>query len=728
MRQQCTKLDTEICFHNSVLGSPLTAASISLPFATSVFATSPVVATSLLFATLATRAQADSPLHQDISDTSPAGSLVESDVNLMLTEQKRDYTCFDGQFCPVAIAAFQDLLFLLCTHRWKTSSAQGQKFVRDEQLPYFGCMPEEEVHNSLFDLIDDAVPSSEETANKIRVLAEVVISSNSNLAAIINALQKAFRAVSQIMSLSATGGVSSVTRSSYSSKFFNWKMLRDPDCLSISWSESLELREDEKDPSFVEFIVFHCGYDLLRQGVMLDSSDARWIGTPGFRSYTQTYMSLTDPGDGHIFGMTCRARWLKGALCHVEHLERLNNLARSEIESYRVPSMFEFARVHLHTGNTAPNTYFVGRKGADSESAEFGYDFIKIVNLTAAACTAAFQLGAAEAKIAMDGLTSSQMVAYMRSLSRHVLRNHKQVLSCAFNINMPFTDDLTPPNEDGSFKVISNQMQIGRRGIDIAALAGAQKVTFDGAGDSAKSLLMPHSRKVPSQCIIVQLKFQNVLELVHLAHQSGLTTYMSAGFKFAHIADTVLSGVDGIGIGGAQVLRYMDNVSGQHGPYTEENIDRINEQRDNAANSVCGRGVHLLTRLDRMFFEGSITAKEEAVRPLLYTALYEEEEEKIANFLKMPMSEVIMSLPDDGKSPTLGVAGRLLRLSQPLIRGQIDREALGDEKEAYAYYSSQSWVNLRKLYRQDRAFVRDDLQYTVNAAPYCKMVPYTRDD
>jgi hypothetical protein len=42
---------------------------------------------------------------------------------------------------------------------------------------------------------------------------------------------------------------------------------------------------------------------------------------------------------------------------------------------------------------------------------------------------------------------------------------------------------------------------------------------------------------------------------------------MSAGFKFKEIADAVLSGVDGIGIGGAQILRYMDGISGMHGPY-----------------------------------------------------------------------------------------------------------------------------------------------------------------
>jgi hypothetical protein len=117
---------------------------------------------------------------------------------------------------------------------------------------------------------------------------------------------------------------------------------------------------------------------------------------------------------------------------------------------------------------------------------------------------------------------------------------------------------------------------------------------------------------------ILQLTLENALELVHLAHEVGLTTYMSAGFKLgSHIGDAVLSGVDGIGIGGAQILRYMDSKTGHQGPCecgdgevlllfkadngttdTEEFIDKIDQERDEAARSVRGRGVLLLCRLD----------------------------------------------------------------------------------------------------------------------------------
>lgn len=242
-------------------------------------------------------------------------------------------------------------------------------------------------------------------------------------------------------------------------------------------------------------------------------------------------------------------------------LERPQNLPRKLIESYRIPSILDFARTRLHTGMEAPNTYFVGRALKDSCSGSFEHDFIKIVNITSAAATAAFQLGAAECKVSMDGLTTSQMIAYMRALSAHALRHHRQYLSAAFNLNHPVVDNLRPRTDDGDMRVLSDRMDIGRRGVELAALGGFDKVTWDGAADS-----------YPSQCIILQLGFQNALELVHRAHSVGLVTYMSAGFKFHNIADAVLTGVDGIGIGGAQILRHMDGVSGMHGPYVSTRV------------------------------------------------------------------------------------------------------------------------------------------------------------
>lgn len=52
--------------------------------------------------------------------------------------------------------------------------------------------------------------------------------------------------------------------------------------------------------------------------------------------------------------------------------------------------------------------------------------------------------------------------------------------SAAFNLNTPIVDDL-----NGVY--ISKPMNIGRRAIELAALGGFDKVTWDGASDSYPS-------------------------------------------------------------------------------------------------------------------------------------------------------------------------------------------------------------------------------------------------
>ena len=52
-------------------------------------------------------------------------------------------------------------------------------------------------------------------------------------------------------------------------------------------------------------------------------------------------------------------------------LERPQNLPRDSIESYRIPSILDFARTRLHTGSESPNTYFVGRALRDSKDRTF---------------------------------------------------------------------------------------------------------------------------------------------------------------------------------------------------------------------------------------------------------------------------------------------------------------------------------------------------------------------
>lgn len=227
-----------------------------------------------------------------------------------------------------------------------------------------------------------------------------------------------------------------------------------------------------------------------------------------------------------------------------------------------------------------------------------------------------------------------------------------QYISCAFNLNWPIVQDDAVDAEGNVLepRLITDPFEIAKMGIAIACRAGVDKVTWDGASDT-----------YPSKCVIHQLSAQQWLYLAHLAHSCGLTTYTSAGFKFAQIRYGVWAGIDGLGIGGAQILRHMDHESGMHGPYTEENLDRILAERNAAAAHVRGRGVAMLARLDRMFFEGSITGSENAIRGQLFSVLSDANEAAIESILTLPALQPIAALPDDAERPYACWAQRLIR-------------------------------------------------------------------
>ena len=157
----------------------------------------------------------------------------------------------------------------------------------------------------------------------------------------------------------------------------------------------------------------------------------------------------------------------------------------------------------------------------------------------------------------------------------------RQYLSAAFNLNTEFIDDLDDAPEDGrrislnfkaedwktmspeeKEKIRNIRLRIARRAIQVVLQGGFDKVTVDGAADF-----------YPSTVLLDQLGLRQSLEWVHEAHSVGLTTYMSAGFKFDDVPPAVYTGVDGIGIGGAQILRYMDHATGSHGPYVSACFD-----------------------------------------------------------------------------------------------------------------------------------------------------------
>lgn len=579
-----------------------------------------------------------------------------------------------GELRQASFWSLFDILHLLRVQRWKSNYRTTEKFERQKELPFLESITHDELLDAVEEAMDEIVPGIEDLKRRALFLTECVNACES-CAALMETWKEMYSFYREVYFL-INPNHSPHTQGFFCTSSGVPQQISIQPCLPIKqgyvnvyfpveFGENIveavqaNLRwlreEDKRGPTLSEFIIEHIAYGFLANGKHLHSlsfaDQAQFLGTVGFRPITQTYPSLTDPGDGHIFGTTRRKSWMNGAIIHVEHLERPGGVPRSLIESYRIPSILDFARTRLHTAGAMPNTYFTGRALRDSEGS-FQQSFIKIVNTTSAACSQAFSFGAAECKIAMDQLSTSQMIAYLRALSGQIVRSPHQYLSCAFNLNWPILDDRRI-DERGNLmpaQLIRDPFEIAKLAIEIACGGGFDKVAWDGASDT-----------YPSKCVIHQLEFDQWLFLAHHAHECGLTTYTSAGFKFPQICFGVWAGLDGLGIGGAQILRHMDHESGMHGPYTEENLDKILSERDQAANHVRGRGVALLARLDRMFFEGTLTQRENDLRLTLFNNLQDTVEHCVEGIIKHPEMQAIVQMSDDGQRPYVAWAQRLLR-------------------------------------------------------------------
>lgn len=149
---------------------------------------------------------------------------------------------------------------------------------------------------------------------------------------------------------------------------------------------------------------------------------------------------------------------------------------------------------------------------------------------------------------------------------------------------------------------------------------------------------------------------------------------------------------------------------------TEENIDRIKVEREDAEKSLRGRGALLLARLDQMYFEGSSTDEEDALRLPLYDAVLHRDVVKIRRILsEEPAAGGVVAIFDDGEQPYVGRARRILRSEAPRLRkGSKGDDGLWekfvtmlkhyagpkDEVALQEKYRDDMWTNLRASYRE----------------------------
>jgi hypothetical protein len=419
--------------------------------------------------------------------------------------------------------------------------------------------------------------------------------------------------------------------------FFEFKGIGDDPDGTPSWA----LNDDQEDQNFLaatanviahsrrenkkftrdEQVAIAWSYRLLDRGVQMPPGYLG-IGVYGFRKH-QTNLSLANPGEGHVSVTCASSDLLRGTFVHIEHIDR-ENLNREIVEPYRLPATVNAARVRLHCGAAAPCTAFIGRpvfeNGVETRSGteilmpkEFEFDLLKTVHLTASAATGMFMNGVADCKIAIERMSVTQAITFMRSVSGNVVRDPcRQYLSAAFNINLPVWDDRgeTP-------RLVTDRFEIGQLAIDVTVAGRFDKVTWDGATNVS-----------PSIPIISQLTIAQWVELVHIAHERGLETYISAGLKPPQMRECTFLGVDGVGIGTS--LHYQHPVTKAIGQLKAE---AVREVRDAAAKEPLGRGARLLARLDRLFFEGTLPAGLDPKRAELFLALRAEQEKEVRSLV-----------------------------------------------------------------------------------------------
>lgn len=370
-------------------------------------------------------------------------------------------------------------------------------------------------------------------------------------------------------------------------------------------------------------------YTLIKKGTTLDFA-YRGLGTSGFCEGHHTLIFTTDPGDDHIRITSHSKEMMNGIAAHVEHIDRDKVSSKELVEAYRLPAAINAAKVRLHIGDSVPVTAFIGRPVFENGNADknkptesYEMDQLKSVHMSASACSAMFQNGVADCKLAIERMYLKDAVAFMKSVVGNVFRTlGKQTLAAAFNINTPYYDNLYHATmEDEESYMVKDRFEIAQMAIKAAVDGGFDRVTWDGA-----------SNQIPSEPIINQLTHQQFTFLVHTAHENGLQTYFSAGLEAEHVERCVYTGVDGLGIGTS--LHFIDPDTKLMGAFDPKAIKAVLDARDHAEDTQRGKAAILLARMDRLHFENLLSEAEEMIREQLYQTVCNADEVLMSSILK----------------------------------------------------------------------------------------------
>ena len=334
----------------------------------------------------------------------------------------------------------------------------NNKFIKREITPLISCFTNSELVNLIRQQLNKMVssfPNLDKLAVSIQQPLEVILAENSHNTQILNAFQSIWKIFDEWRGVSPreeTGEFNIIAEQdrivyNVKSDLLHQKShlnealtehLKNINFITLVTSLNERLREKGLRPTPKEQANIHAAYLMLHKGATV-RAPYKSLGISGFRKI-HTLLFNTNPGEGHI-SVTCKdLRLMKGAPVHVEHIDRDKEFDKEKIEPYRIPAISNAANVRLHVGSHTPCTCYIGRPVF--ENGIFELDLLKTVHMIASACTAMFMNGFTDCKIAMERMTVTEAIKFMRCVVGNVIRDsNTQYLSAAFNINTPIVDD-----------------------------------------------------------------------------------------------------------------------------------------------------------------------------------------------------------------------------------------------------------------------------------------------
>lgn len=383
------------------------------------------------------------------------------------------------------------------------------------------------------------------------------------------------------------------------------------DVLRMSPRERAEMTVDALKIGGAQKALVMKAIDLVLDGEPVNSEIMEPIGgtTRQTTDTHRTQMAVTDEGHFHVLMTAVDRKMTDGAWVHLERTNRVDaeGMASREASPYAAPPAWAVRLMSFFMGTDAPRTAFFGLPnrianasgeklpaGAnDTASAAVSHNRETLVRHAANMGENLFRWAVSEMKVQVDGMSPDETVDAMRELVDEVQPKEGQYFSAAFNMYRAAVD--FGMANDTTVSLSREQMaKISMQAIETAAAGGWGKLTLDSSRPDPSQ---------PSEPLIEEFGSRNLFEFIHKGHttqprglKQGFEQYVSGGMQPYHFPLLAMTGVDGVGVGGA--IHKRTEMSGIMGALEPEKVRDALSRRDKNDMAPPGQVTYLLRRLD----------------------------------------------------------------------------------------------------------------------------------